>query len=263
MLPAERHRRILAALSGGVVVGTEELTRQLAVSRETVRRDLRVLEDCGHLVRVHGGATSRQRVTWAEPSFVDRSGLAVEGKRAIGRLAADLVQPGMTLMVDIGTTTLEVVRALPADFHGTVATCSLLVAAELAGRPGVEVVVSGGRVRSGDLALSNALTTDFFSDLRPDMAFLASGGVDAEAGLTDFYLDEVATRRVVLARAACTYVLADASKHGRVAAHRVFGLGECTGLITDRHPGEEIATALERGGARLMVGEPAPEAGRA
>jgi DeoR/GlpR family transcriptional regulator of sugar metabolism len=253
MLPAERHRRILAALTGGGVVGTDELTARLKVSSETVRRDLRVLEERGHLTRVHGGATGIVRVAGSEPPYADRAGFAVEGKRAVGRLAASLAKPGMTLVIDVGTTALEVARALPEDFHGFVATCSLPAAAELAGRPGVEVVVSGGRVRGGDLAVSNSLALDFFGDLRPDLAFLGSGGLDAAAGLTDFHLDEVATRRVVLARATSSYVLADASKFGRVAPHRVCGLGDFTGLITDERPDETLASAIERGGGTLMV----------
>lgn len=253
MLPAERHRRILAALAGGGIVSTDELTAHLEVSRETVRRDLRVLEELGKLTRVHGGATATPQVAGSEPSYIDRAGLAVESKRAVGRLAASLVKPGMTLVIDVGTTALEVARALPEDFHGFVATCSLLTAAELAGRPGVEVVVSGGRVRSGDLAVSNSLALQFFGDLQPDLAFLGSGGVDATAGLTDFHFEEVATRRVVLERAMSSYVLADASKHGRVAAHRVCGLGDFTGLITDKRPDDELATAIERSGGTLLV----------
>jgi DeoR/GlpR family transcriptional regulator of sugar metabolism len=253
VLPAERYRRILASLADGGVAGTEELAAHLRVSKETVRRDLKTLEQQGQLVRVHGGATTRTQVAGAEPSYVDRAGHAVEAKRAIGRQAAALVRPGMTVVIDVGTTALEVVRALGEDYHGMVATCSLLAAVELAGRPGVDVIVSGGRLRSGDLALSSGLTADFFDDLNPDIAFLGSGGVDAAAGLTDFHLDEVATRRKMIARATTSYVLADSTKHGRVAAHRVCGLGEFTGLITDRRPDAALQAAFERSGGQLIV----------
>ena len=121
---------------------------------------------------------------------------------------------GQTLLLDVGTTVLEVARALPPDFRGTVATCSLLVAAELAGRRDVEVLVSGGRVRGGDLSLSNAQTVAFFADVRADLAFLGSGGVDAVAGLTDYHLDEVATRRTIIANAARAFIVADSGKLG-------------------------------------------------
>ena len=91
--------------------------------------------------------------------------------------------------------------------------------------------MAGGRVRGGDLAVSNAQTVEFFRDVHADVAFLGSGGVAPEAGLTDFYLDEVVTRRVILANAGAAYVLADASKLGKVAAHRVCGLDEVTAVV--------------------------------
>lgn len=252
MLPAERQQRIIAMLSDGGVVATEEFAAALAVSTETVRRDLKLLESARRLVRVHGGAALRP-VASQEPSFANREKLGAAAKEAIGRRAAGLVESGMTVMFDVGTTALAVARALPLDFTGCVVTCSLLVATQLAGRPGIEVVVSGGRVRGGDLAVSNHLATGFFADVRPDLAFLGSGGVNATAGLTDYYLDEVATRRTVLGNAARSYVLADATKLGVIAPHRVAGLGELSGLITDSAPDEELTEALEREGVELLV----------
>jgi DeoR/GlpR family transcriptional regulator of sugar metabolism len=157
------------------------------------------------------------------------------------------------VVIDVGTTALEVARALPITFRGTVATCSLLVAAELAGRPTVEVLVSGGRVRAGDLACSNAQALSFFADLRPDVAFLGSGGVDTGTGLTDFHLDEVATRRIILANTARSYVLADSTKFGRVAPHRVCGLEEFDGLITDEMTSAPLRAAIERAGGVVVT----------
>jgi len=252
VLPAERHHRILAMLVRGGVVGTEDLAKSLRVSSETVRRDLKLLERQRTLARVHGGATSVFK-TGQEPPYLDRAGIAPEAKTAIGRCAAQLVQPGMSVMIDVGTTTLEVARALPEDYRGLVVTCSVVAAIELVGRAGVEVIVSGGRLRTGDMALSNHLTVQFFKDLRPDIAFLGSGGIDESAGLTDFHLDEVITRRVVLAQATQSYVLADSSKHGRVATHRVCGLDGFTGLITDRMPSAGLAAGIKRSGGQVIV----------
>ena len=257
MLPVERHARIEQALKSAQVVGTEDMAKSLDVSLETVRRDFIVLEQQGLLERVHGGAMAPgPRFVAAEPSFVDRAVLATDGKAAMGARAAALVSPGQTILMDVGTTVLAVARALPSTFRGTVATSSLLVAAELAGRDGIEVLVSGGRVRAGDLALSNAQTLAFFADLRADIAFLGSGGIDVGAGLTDFYLDEVATRRVLIANAATTYVLADRSKIGRIAPHRVCGIDAIDGIITDA-AADELQAAVERtGGVFLRSDEP-------
>jgi Transcriptional regulators of sugar metabolism len=236
------------------VVSTDELARELMVSLETIRRDLVVLERRGVLSRVHGGATAPAgRMAGEEAPFTERAGSAAEAKARIGRAAAGLVRSGQTIVIDVGTTAVQVARALPADFTGTVATCSLLAAAELAERPGVEVLVCGGRLRGGDLAVSNAIAEAFFADLYPDIAFLGSGGVDAAAGLTDYHLDEVAVRRVIANNATCSYVLADSSKFGRVARHRVAGVEEFAGFLTEAEPPAHLRAAIERQGGVILL----------
>jgi DeoR family fructose operon transcriptional repressor len=256
VLATERRERIRAALQESGVISTEQLARDLDVSLETVRRDLVLMQRHGELERVHGGATAGARTARPEASFTDRACLAVTAKRDIGRAGAALVRPGQTLALDVGTTALQLARALPRDYYGTVATCSLLVATELAGRRDIEVLVSGGRVRGGDLSLSNAQTVKFFADLRPDIAFLGSGGVDVVNGLTDFHLDEVATRRVIIANSARSYVLADSAKIGQVAPHRVCRLADLDGLITDRSAPEHLADAVEQAGGEIIVAHP-------
>lgn len=255
MLATERHARILDMLRSARTVRTEEIAEALAVSTETVRRDLTALEQRGALERVHGGARSRTLAPVGdEPPFLERSNTAGEAKRRIGAAAASLVRPGQTIIIDVGTTALEVARALPYDLSAVVATCSLLAAVELADRPNLEVLVSGGRLRSGDLALSNTQTVDFFRSIHADIAFLGSGGVDATAGLTDFYLDEAAARRAILSGSTASYVLADSSKFGRVARHRIAGLDEIAGLITEGEPPGPITAALGPGATVLVAG---------
>ncbi len=254
MLPTERHHEIENALKSSRVIATEDLARLLSTSVETIRRDFIVLERRGVLTRVHGGAVGAGAVfTASEPSFADRSSMSLNSKASIGAVAAGLVSDGQTVFLDVGTTALEVARAWPKHFRGTVATCSMLVAAELAGREGVQVLLSGGRVRAGDLALSNSVTVGFFLDLHADIAFLGSGGVDVAAGLTDFHLDEVATRRVLIANSTTSYVLADHSKLGLVAPHRVCGLESIDGVITDGPVQPELLTAIERAGGVLIA----------
>ncbi|MFA3843385.1 DeoR/GlpR family DNA-binding transcription regulator [Streptomyces aureus] len=252
MLAAERHRRIVTELSRLTFITTDDLTDLLGVSRETVRRDLALLETNGALSRVHGGATIREATVGEEPSFSERSGAQADQKSAIGRAAAALIKPHQTVIIDVGTTALEVARALPADHTGLIATPSLLVAAEVSTRPGVEVLVSGGRLRAGDLACSNAQTTEFFRDLRADVAFIGSGGI-AVQGLTDFHLDEVATKRAILANTMNSCILADSSKFGRAAVHRVCGLDGFDTLITDQAADTELHKALARAGVAVIV----------
>ncbi|KRV50662.1 DeoR family transcriptional regulator [Wenjunlia vitaminophila] len=256
MLPAERHRRISAAVDQAGTISTEALVEQLNVSAETIRRDLALMERRGLLSRVRGGAASLavvRGISGEEASFTERSASQVEAKAAIGRAAAALVRPGMTLVIDVGTTAVQVARALPPDFRGTVATPSLLVAAEASVLPQVEVLVPGGRVRQGDLACHGPATVAFFSGLHADLAFLGSGAIDAESGVTDFHFDEVATKQRILAHSARSYVLADTSKQDRLATHRVCGFHECTGVITDTPPETALASAIERAGCAVIV----------
>ncbi|MEU6113392.1 DeoR/GlpR family DNA-binding transcription regulator [Streptomyces sp. NPDC047117] len=221
-------------------------------THETVRRDLALLERRGELSRVHGGATTPQAPVGEEASFTERSGALAAEKQAIGRAAAGLIEPHQTVVIDVGTTALEPARALPADHAGVIATPSLLVAAEVSPGPRVEVLVSGGRLRPGDLACSNAQAVQFFTDLRADAVFVGSGGL-APYGLTDFHLDEVATKRAMLANASHRYVLTDSTKVGRTAAHRVCELSGFDTLLTDTPCPADLRTALDRAGTTVIV----------
>lgn len=252
MLAAERHRRIVAEIARLKFITTDDLTSLLSVSHETIRRDLALLERRGELARVHGGATAVRSPVGEEASFNERRVAFLAEKQAIGRAAAALIEPNQTVVIDVGTTALEVARALPADHVGVIATPSLLVAAEVSSRPQVEVLVSGGRLRGGDLACSNAQAVEFFDNLRADAVFLGSGGI-ASYGLTDFHLDEVATKRTMLANASHRYVLADSSKFGRTAAHRVCELDGFDTLITDSPCPDGLSDALDAAGNNIVV----------
>ena len=254
MLVAERHRKIVHRLNGTGVVSTEDLALSLAVSNETIRRDLAILEKRGLLSRVHGGATTPLPLPpGEEPPFAERAKVAHAAKERIGRAAAALLQPGQFIVLDVGTTALSVARAIPPEFRGTVATSSLLVAVELSNHPNLVVHVAGGRLRGGDMALSNSNTQNFFRDLHPDIAFLSSGGIDAGAGLTGYYQEEAAARRVIVQNSAVSYVLGDSSKFGRVARHRVADLQDLAGLITEVDPPADIREALDSTKAVTIV----------
>ncbi|MFZ1995425.1 MAG: DeoR/GlpR family DNA-binding transcription regulator [Solirubrobacteraceae bacterium] len=252
MLAAQRRAEILEALDAAGTLTTDELAQRLRVSGETIRRDLLLLDREQLIRRVHGGAMAAPQMRRAEPPYSVRVAADSAAKQRIGQLAAGLVTQGQTVVFDVGTTVLAVARALPANFSGVAVTCSLVAAAELATRPGVQVLIAGGRVRPGDLAVSNAHTVAFFEEIHADVAFLGSGCVSPGDGLTDFYLDEIATRRVIIANTATNYVLADSSKLGKVAPHRVCAVNEVSAFITDHAPPEEMEVELRQAGAAIL-----------
>jgi DeoR family transcriptional regulator, fructose operon transcriptional repressor len=232
MLPTQRRQAILAQVREHAAVSAEDLARQFSVSVETIRRDLRRLQERGLLERVYGGATQPSGRS-TEGTFATRSSRNMDRKRAIAALAASLVEPEETVIIDVGTTALEVAMALPANFRGRVLTNSVQVATRVSGRTDVELLVCGGQVRAGDGACFGPHAEAFFAEFYADRAFLGSGGVHPEAGLTDYYPAEVAVRRTIIGHTANTYVLADSSKLGVIAVDRVCSLDRVTAVVTD------------------------------
>jgi DeoR/GlpR family transcriptional regulator of sugar metabolism len=253
LLPSQRRQAILAAVHAEDAASAEALARQFDVSVETIRRDLRALHSDGLLKRVYGGAT-RPSGRSTEGSFSARSQRNMDRKRALAALAASLVEPDDTVVIDVGTTALEVARALPPAFHGRVLTNSVPVAMAMAERSDVDLMLCGGQVRPGDAACSGAHAEAFFEEFYADKAFLGSGGVHPEAGLTDYYPPEVVIRRTIIAHTASSYVLADSSKLGTIAVHRVCELDKITAVVTDDHDGDAVAN-LQTAGVTVLCAQ--------
>ena len=251
MLPTQRRQAILAQVRRQSAVSADDLAREFGVSVETIRRDLRRLGEKGLLDRVYGGAT-RPAGRSSEGSFAARSMRRMTAKRAIAQRAASLIEPGETVVIDVGTTALEVARALPASFEGRVLTNSVPVAMELSGRREGEILLCGGQVRHGAGACAGAPAEAFFAEFYADKAFLGSGGVHAEAGLTDYYPSEVVVRRTIIGHTAACYVLADSSKLGTIAVHRVCPLDRVTAVLTDDQGESSAHEALANAGVTVL-----------
>jgi DeoR/GlpR family transcriptional regulator of sugar metabolism len=220
-LKEERHRRILAILGReGRVVATD-LQRELGVSGYTVRRDLDELADARHLQRVHGGALARSPVA---PTYEERSRQSVEGKQAVARAAATLLQPDDTVIVDGGSTALALVEAIPPGHTGTFITHSPPVAAALAGR---EVVMIGGSLDARAMVCVGAQTIDAYSRITADVCFLGIWSIHATAGISSGYYEEAEIRRALVTRADRVVGLASRDKLGTTAQ---FGIGPATAL---------------------------------
>ncbi len=256
VLPTERRLKIVDEVLDSGVVSAESLAELFGVSLETVRRDLRDLELQGLLQRVYGGATAPD-VRATEGDFEQRRFLYEDRKFAIAAKAAQLVKPNETIFIDMGTTCLEFARALPHSWSGRVLTNSLLVAAALAQRPTVSILLTGGEVRGGDLTCSGPFGAALHELFYVARAFVGAGGVDPVAGLTDYHLGEGALRRRWLEESATFYVLADSSKLGVIAPFKIAPLAALTAIVTDDLENGDVVERIRASGADVIVGSPA------
>jgi len=222
------------------------------VSEMTVRRDLHSLEKRGLLVRVHGGARAKVP-TRAEPPFAKRTLRRPEAKRRIGCAAADLTADGESIVLDAGTTALEVARALKGRSNLRVLAMNLRIAALLVDEPGIELMVNGGSVRPGEHSLVGPLAHHAFDTLTFDTLLLTVGGIDPTVGVTDYAIEDVAIKRAALQSARRRIVIADATKLGTVAFARTCPVTDIDVLVTDDSAQEEIVERLRAAGVEVIL----------
>jgi DeoR/GlpR family transcriptional regulator of sugar metabolism len=237
MLTAERRQAILERLARDGKVVVADLGSSLEVSLDTVRRDLQELAEAGLLRRVHGGALPP--AVGARPYAVRRE-QAPAAKAAIALATARLVRDGQVIMLDAGTTTLEVARRLPAELRATVITNSPPIAEALAEHPSVDVKVLGGALDKDARALVGAATVDALRSLRADVLVLGVCSLHPEIGITVLDLEESYVKRAMIANAAEVVAVSSADKLGSAAPYVVGSLDELTHLVTERSSAPEM-----------------------
>jgi DeoR/GlpR family transcriptional regulator of sugar metabolism len=249
MLTAERRQYILELLRRDGKVLATELSAALKVSEDTIRRDLRELAEAGLLQRVHGGALPSSP---AATSYAARQQQAPRAKAAIAQAAAQLVRNGQVIIMDSGTTTLQVAQHLPIDLRATVITNSPPIAVALAEHPSVEVVVIGGRLIKEALAAVGAATVEALHMIRADICMLGVCSLHPEVGISVPDLEEAHVKRAMIAGAAEVVALASAEKLGTAAPYIVGPLGDLTHLVTERSVEEESLAAYRALGITVI-----------
>nr|WP_292852554.1 DeoR/GlpR family DNA-binding transcription regulator [Microbacterium sp.] len=248
MLAAARKDLLLDRLRRDGRIVAKEMAAELGLSEDSIRRDLRELDEAGLAVRVYGGALP------ASPAVADyatRTTVATDSKRRIAAAAVALIPPGATVILDGGTTTLAMVDALPRTFRGTIVTHSPTVAAALLDHE-AEVFLIGGRLFKHSAVSCGAAAVEAANRISADLFFLGVTGVHPTAGLTTGDADEAAMKRALASRAADSYVLASEEKIGAASRYGVLGLGEVTGIITDVGADAASARELAAAGAALV-----------
>jgi DeoR/GlpR family transcriptional regulator of sugar metabolism len=248
----QRQTAIRELLRKESALGIPELAARFRVSEMTVRRDLDRLAEGGKVRRTHGGAVVSERMAF-EFDFAQRRREHQSEKRAIARRALELIRPGHRLIIDSGTTTLEL-ACLLADFERlTVITPSLAVASALQYSPGIETVLLGGVLRRGSPDLAGLATETVLGLFAADLAFQGADAIDAEGAMYTGDLRVAQVDRAIRSRAGRTYVLADSSKIGRTALCRNGFVYETDGWITDAGIPRRDFTRYRKLGTPLIV----------
>lgn len=245
MLAAERHEYLVEKLRSEGKVVAKDVAAELRLSEDSIRRDLRELAAAGKCQRVYGGALP---ISAAIADYGTRTELNVGGKQSVARAAAALIRPGQTVILDGGTTTLELVRELDRELALTVVTHSPTIAVALLGHPNIEVFMLGGRLFKHSAVTCGAAAVEAAAQVNADLFFVGVTGVHPETGFTTDDADEAAMKRTLARHAADTYVLADADKIGTASRFVVLRAPEIAGLITDAPRGSQALAPLADGG---------------
>jgi DeoR family glycerol-3-phosphate regulon repressor len=245
-----RQSEIVAMLRQSGRVGVEELATHFGVTLQTIRRDLNELSDAKALVRVHGGAMIASGV--ANLAYEARQHVAQQSKRLIGEAAARLVPDNASLLINIGTTTEEVAKALSNHSGLLVITNNLHVANELYRNQSVQVIITGGSIRKGDGGIVGAVTVEQIEQFRVDLAIIGTSAIDPEGTLLDFDVHEVQISRAIIEHARKIVLVADSSKFSRSAPVKIAQLSEIDIFVTDRLPSEDVAEMCRRCGVEVI-----------
>ncbi|AEW97833.1 MULTISPECIES: DeoR/GlpR family DNA-binding transcription regulator [Streptomycetaceae] len=248
---ADRLRRITEAVRGAERLSVAELAALTGASEMTIRRDLETLAAQGVLERYRGGARSLL-LRGEEPPFALREREAADAKRRIAAETAALLADGESVVVDSGTTCLEVARALRGR-RMTVMPLSLPAANALTGAGRIRLLLPGGEPRPGELALTGPLTEASLAALRFDTAVIGCCGLTAEDGLTAYDLADAAVKRAAIASARRVVVVADAAKLGRTALARVTSASAVHAVVTEESASPEETRALAAEGVTVRL----------
>jgi DeoR/GlpR family transcriptional regulator of sugar metabolism len=249
----ERQDRILTRLNTTVAVRISDLAQEFDVTTETIRRDLDALAERGLLARTYGGAAMRALTD--EPGIATRAQTNVAERERIGVAAAALVKSGDVLIIDAGSTTSHMAKALaqlPIEFKAI--TNSIGVARILGHSDTASVLLCPGDLRLTEEGVFGTETLDFLDRYHADVAFIGAGGFTANE-ISDADAAGVAVKRKIITRAKRVYLIADHSKAGITQFATICPLDALDGLITDQRPDDALVEALARARVELLIAQ--------
>ena len=252
MMAEERRTQILLILRNTGRVRVNELASQFNTSAVTIRNDLNELSQRGLVQRSHGGAMLPDSIMRESP-LQERLKAHAEEKRRIGAMAATMIHDGETIILDSGTTTLEIARQIKKKRGLHIITNGVNIAVELMDARDSEVFIVGGTVRGESASISGRFTEEMFDQFSADKLFLSGAGCDLDFGVSGANLEETMVNRAMLRIAREIILVADASKFSKRSMSRIAPFSEIDTVISDKGLGEEIQSKLRSSGCNLIL----------
>lgn len=251
MFAEERRLKIAEMIKKGESVKVSQLVKKFNVSESTIRRDLAQLEKTGIILRTHGGAVSTG-INKFESTFIEKQDKYAKEKEKIGKIAAEEIEDGDTIILDSGTTTWYISKYLKAK-GVTVITNSIVLANELSNRDDIEVINTGGIIRSKTKAQIGPIAENTIRQFRVNKVFLGANGVSVRLGVTTPTLQEASIKQTMLNVGDKTYLLVDESKFDQVYFSWICDIDDIDYIITDKIRSNEEMEYYKKVGIELLT----------
>ncbi|GGK31109.1 DeoR family transcriptional regulator [Caldalkalibacillus thermarum] len=252
MFEEERRKELVEYINRHQRASVQELSEHFQVSESTIRRDLRFLEEEKLLKRTHGGAIALEHVAF-EPTFMEKETKFLPEKQAIAQKACELICEGDTILLDSGTTTLQLAKKLKAFSRLTVVTNSLVIAKEFQEHSTIDVHLLGGTLRKETLALVGPFAEQILGMINVDKVFIATNGLDIHEGLTTPNVLEAKTKRNMIKAGKEVILLTDHSKAGKVSFAKFADLEEIDQCIIDHGASDELVRQMQKMGINVHI----------
>ena len=251
MKQTERHARIIEIVSSSGFATIEELASKFDVTPQTIRRDLKELDNDNKIQRFHGGAGLSSTIL--NTSYNNRKVAFLKEKQKIAEKVAYEIPDHSSIFINIGTTTEAIAQALLNHNDLTIITNNLHVASIMSTKDDFKIIIAGGVVRNRDGGVMGEATIDFVSQFKVDYAIIGISGIDDTGDLLDFDYQEVRVSKAIINNSRNVFLAADHSKFGRDAMTRLGNISQVHHVFTSAPPPEEIINILTKEKIQLSI----------
>ena len=253
MFPLERQKKIIELLMVKKVLKMTELTEELNISVDTLRRDVNLLAKQGKIEKIYGGVKLIQS-KFGESSIDERMVSHLNEKQSIAKTSSGLINDGDCIYIDSGSTTYQIAKYIKNKKNLTVVTNSIPVITELMNSD-VELIIIGGRIRKNEQSVVTFEYLFNFSELNIQKAFICTSGITLEKGISDYNLEEALTRKKIIELSKEIYIAADSTKFGKDVTIGIASLDKIDTIITDQNLDKSIINQFKKVSTNLVISD--------